>query len=236
MHIHKTLNGILLLTSVVLILSCNDQMGSGSGSDAAITNEFDSVSYAIGIDIATSLKRSGFDSLNTQALAKGFADIYEENPDAMDARDANNYVMTYMNKERQKVANENLAEAEKFLAENKDKPGVLTTESGLQYKVLEEGNGPKPTMTDQVKVMYKGTRINGEQFDATEDGNPAQFRVNGVIKGWSEGLQLMSVGSKWEFYIHPNLGYGMNPPRGADVIQANDLLIFEVELLEIVEQ
>jgi FKBP-type peptidyl-prolyl cis-trans isomerase FklB len=211
-------------------------MGSGSGGDAALTNEFDSVSYAIGIDIATSLKRSGFDSLNTQALAKGFADIYEENPDAMESRDANNYVMTYMNKERQKVANENLAEAEKFLAENKDKPGVLTTESGLQYKVLEEGSGPKPTMTDQVKVMYKGTRINGEQFDATEDGNPAQFRVNGVIKGWSEGLQLMPVGSKWEFFIHPNLGYGMNPPRGADVIQANDLLIFEVELIEIVKQ
>lgn len=236
MHIYKTLNGILLLTSVAILLSCNNQMGSSSGGDAALNNEFDSVSYAIGIDIATSLKRSGFDSLNTQALAKGFADIYEENPDAMESKEANNYVMTYMNKERQKIANENLAEAEKFLAENKEKPGVITTETGLQYKVLEEGNGPKPTMTDQVKVMYTGTRINGEEFDATEDGNPAQFRVNGVIKGWSEGLQLMPVGSKWEFFIHPNLAYGMNPPRGGGVIQANDLLIFEVELIEIVKQ
>ncbi|MBN2174544.1 MAG: FKBP-type peptidyl-prolyl cis-trans isomerase [Bacteroidales bacterium] len=206
---------------------------SGSKKEVTLNNDLDSVSYAIGIDIATNLKKSGFDNVNSDAIAKGFDDIFADKIPLIEPEAANRYVMDYFNKARDKKALENLENAEKFLSENKSKDGVITTESGLQYKIIKEGDGPKPQLTDKVKVSYKGTLIDGTEFDATEEGNPAQFRVNGVIKGWTEALQLMPVGSKWELYIHPDLAYGKNPrPGGA--IQANDALIFDIELLEIV--
>jgi FKBP-type peptidyl-prolyl cis-trans isomerase FklB len=205
-----------------------------SKKEVTLNNELDSVSYAIGIDIANNLKKSGFEDINTDALAKGFADIYSEKEDVMDSRTANSLVMTYFNKEKQRKADKNLEEAVAFLDENKNKEGVVVTESGLQYKVITEGDGPKPLETSQVKVNYRGTLIDGREFDASAPDSPAQFRVNGVIKGWIEGLQLMPVGSKYEFYIHPDLAYGANPRQGG-MIEANHLLIFEVELLEIVE-
>ena len=232
MTIFKMTKGLFFSVTALLMISCSGQMSSKK--EVTLNNELDSVSYAIGIDIATNLKKSGFEDINTDALAKGFADIYSEKEDVMDSRTANSLVMTYFNKEKQRKADNNLEEAVAFLEENKSKEGVVTTESGLQYKVITQGDGPMPVETSQVKVNYRGTLIDGREFDASSPDNPAQFRVNGVIKGWIEGLQLMPVGSKYEFYIHPDLAYGANPRQGG-MIEPNHLLIFEVELLEIVE-
>ncbi len=232
MKMYRIITGLVILVSVTLMVSCTDQMSSKK--EVTLDNELDSVSYAIGIDIATNLQKSGFEDINTDALAKGFADVYAETEGMMDAQTANTYVMTYFNKEKQRKAERNLQEAVDFLAENKEKEGVITTESGLQYKVITQGDGLMPAETDKVKVHYKGTLIDGREFDATTPENPAQFRVNGVIKGWIEGLQLMPVGSKWQFWVHPDLAYGANPRQGG-IIEANHMLIFEVELLEIVQ-
>lgn len=232
MKIYSTIKGLLFTITAIAMISCSGQMGAKK--EVTMTTEMDSVSYAIGIDIATNLKKSGFEEINTAALAKGFDDIYNEVEGAMDSRSANSYVMAYLNKEKSRKGQENLEEAQKFLAENASKEGVMTTESGLQYKVVVEGDGPKPLATDKVKVNYRGTLVNGTEFDASAPDTPAEFRVNGVIKGWIEGLQLMPVGSKYEFYIHPDLAYGENPRPGG-VIEANHMLIFELELLEIVK-
>lgn len=232
MRIYNVIKGLLFSITAIVMISCSSQMGSKK--EVTLSNEIDSVSYAIGIDIATNLIKSGFEDLNTEALAKGFADIYQEKEDVMDPQTANTYVMTYLNKEKMRKGEANLKEAVEFLAENATKEGVVTTESGLQYKIITEGTGPKPLATDKIKVYYKGTLIDGREFDGTDIATPAEFRVNGVIQGWIEGLQLMPVGSKWEFYIHPDLAYGANPRPGG-IIEANHLLIFEVEMLEILK-
>ncbi|MEZ5082040.1 MAG: FKBP-type peptidyl-prolyl cis-trans isomerase [Bacteroidales bacterium] len=232
MKIRKFLTGLSVVITVAILVSCEQQ--SGSTTDVTMTTELDSVSYAIGIDIATNLEKSGFDKINAHALTKGFTDVFDSVEGRMESKDANAYVMNYFNKERARKGENNMKEANEFLAENKTKEGVITTESGLQYRIIAEGNGPIPTETSQVKVNYRGTLIDGREFDATTEGNPAQFRVNGVIKGWTEALLLMPVGSKWELYIHPDLAYGANPRQGG-IIEANHALIFEIELLEIVQ-
>jgi FKBP-type peptidyl-prolyl cis-trans isomerase FklB len=235
MKMMKNLLGVILfVAAAIFMISCENQGGS-SAKDVTLNNELDSVSYAIGIDIATNIKKSGFEDVNPDAIAKGFADVYAEGDLIMDAQAANTYVMAYFNKARERKSAKNLEEAEAFLAENKDKEGVITTESGLQYKIINEGSGPIPVETDKVSVYYKGTLADGREFDGTQIDNPAQFRVNGVIKGWIEALQLMPVGSKWELYIHPDLAYGANPRQGG-IIEPNHMLIFEIELLEIVDQ
>jgi FKBP-type peptidyl-prolyl cis-trans isomerase FklB len=130
---------------------------------------------------------------------------------------------------------ESKAAGEQFLEENKSKDGVITTESGLQYMVMKEGDGEKPVATSKVKVHYHGTLIDGTVFDSSVDrGTPSEFFANQVIKGWTEGLQLMSVGSKFKFFIPQDLGYGATP-RGGGKIKPFDVLVFEVELLEIVQ-
>jgi FKBP-type peptidyl-prolyl cis-trans isomerase FklB len=234
MKMMKNLLGVILfMAASMLMISCENQMGTTS-KDVTLNNELDSVSYAIGIDIASNIKKSGFEEINPDAIAKGFADVYADSELLMDAQAANTYVMAYFNKARERKSAKNLEDAEAFLAENKEKEGVITTESGLQYKVITEGTGPIPVETDKVSVNYKGTLTDGREFDASQEGNPAQFRVNGVIKGWIEALQLMPVGSKWELYIHPDLAYGANPRQGG-IIEPNHMLIFEIELLEIIE-
>lgn len=233
MKIIKNSAGILLVLAVLTLTSC-DQQTTSSSKDISLSSEMDSVSYAIGIDIANNLKKSGFEEINPEAIAKGFGDVYDEAENIWDAQEANTYVMNYFSKAAERKAEKNLKTAEDFLAENKDKEGVITTESGLQYKILTEGTGPMPLETDEVKVYYKGTLIDGTEFDGTKDETPAQFRVNGVIKGWIEALSMMPVGSKWQLFIHPDLAYGANPRQGGP-ISANDMLIFEIELLEIVK-
>ncbi len=235
MKITKITTGLFFLMAAMMFFTSCEQPSGSASKDVTLNTDLDSVSYAIGVDIATNLKKSGFDEVNSAAIAKGFDDIFADVDPLMDPAEANRYVMDYFNKAKSKKGEKNLKEAIDFLAENGAKEGVMTTETGLQYKILTEGSGAVPTATDMVKVNYRGTLIDGQEFDASAPDSPAQFRVNGVIKGWTEALELMPVGSKWELYIHPDLAYGENPRPGG-IIEANHALIFEIELLDIVQQ
>jgi FKBP-type peptidyl-prolyl cis-trans isomerase FklB len=221
---------IPVLAVIILFSACNQKE---TASTIVIKNNVDSVSYAIGMDIGKSLQKNEFGDINADALAKGLSESYSENESMMSHEEATAYINNYIQKKQQAVANENLKKGEEFLEVNKEKEGVITTESGLQYKILEEGNGPIPAKEDRVSVYYKGTRLDGTEFDSTKEGKPVEFAVTGVIRGWTEALQLMPVGSKWELYIHPKLAYGAQD-RGT--IKANDVLIFEIELLDIVKK
>ena len=152
----------------------------------------------------------------------------------MTPQEAQQYLQTYFVEAQAREAAKSKEEGEKFLAENKTKEGVITTESGLQYQVVTEGTGAKPTAEDRVKVHYTGTLLDGTKFDSSVDrGEPAEFGVNQVIKGWTEGLQIMPAGSKYIFWIPSELAYG---ERGAGQdIKPNSVLKFEVELLEVIK-
>jgi FKBP-type peptidyl-prolyl cis-trans isomerase FklB len=193
----------------------------------------DKASYSIGVDIGMNFKKQNMD-LNADALAAGAKDALNGKPQVNpnEIRE----IMTQWQKEfgeKQKVmATKNQADGEKYLAENKKKEGVKTTASGLQYKSLKEGAGPQPKASDTVTVNYRGTLIDGTEFDSSyKRGEPATFPLNGVIKGWTEGLQLMKKGSKFQFVISPNLAYGERA-MGAD-IGPNSTLVFDVELLDV---
>jgi FKBP-type peptidyl-prolyl cis-trans isomerase len=204
-----------------------------SSINVSVKTEMDSVSYALGINIAASMKQSDLTNINELALAKGLREAFDEKEGVMTNEEAIDFLNKFMAKDREKKAQAALMENAKFLEENAKKEGVIVDPSGLQYKILVEGNGPKPLATDVVKVHYHGTRIDGTVFDSSvERGEPAQFPLNRVIPGWTIGLQHMSVGSKYIFYIPSELAYGPNPRPGGPV-KPNDLLIFEVELFEI---
>src|SRR5947208_1692009 len=198
----------------------------------SLKDQKDKVSYSIGLNIGSNLTRQNVE-INPDALTAGIKDGIAGKPQL--TQDQIKEVMTAFEKDmqqKQKAAGEkNAAEGAKFLEENKKKEGVKATASGLQYKAIKEGTGPQPKETDTVTVNYRGTLINGTEFDSSyKRGQPASFPLNGVIKGWTEGLQLMKVGSKYQFFVPPNLAYGERA-MGPD-ISPNSTLIFEVELLD----
>ena len=195
-------------------------------------NGIDSISYAIGINIAGNLKQQNL-KVNSAMMAKAIDQILNGQTTLMDGNAANAYIQGYFQNESMKKGAANKAVGDKYLAENKTKAGVVTLPSGLQYSIMKEGTGEKPASTDKVKVHYHGTLIDGSIFDSSvERGQPAEFGVTQVIQGWVEALQLMPVGSKWKLFIPSNLAYG---PQGPPSIGPNQVLIFEVELLEIVK-
>ena len=166
----------------------------------------------------------------TQAIKDAYG---EEGELIIQADSANKILNTYIQALQQKKLTANLEVGNKFLEENKTKEGVVTLTSGLQYLIMKEGNGPKPGAESKVTTHYHGTLIDGSVFDSSvERGEPASFPVNGVIKGWTEALQLMPVGSKWKLFIPSELAYGANPRQGGP-IEPNMALVFEVELLSI---
>jgi len=199
----------------------------------------DSVSYAIGADIARNFETQKMD-VNNDAFVNGFMDVAKKGDVKISEEEAlkvlTKYQQVMMAKRQTEEAaalTENIKKGEEFLAANKAKEGVKVTASGLQYKVITLGTGAKPVATDKVKVHYKGTLLDGTEFDSSyKRGTPAEFPLANVIKGWTEGLQLMPVGSKYEFYIPSELAYGKQGPPS---IGPNQALIFEVELLEIVK-
>ena len=230
---------VLTVIAALTFGSC----GTSSVTGQKLKTNVDSLSYAFGIVNYNALKSDSLD-LNAMVVAKAMLDG-KEGKATMTDEEARTYIMTFINA-REKVKMAKLAEAnkvnfkdyieqnEKFLAENKGKSGVTTTESGLQYEVVKMGNGPKPTSESTVKVHYTGTLIDGTEFDSSIKRNePAQFPVSGVIAGWTEALQLMPVGSKFKLYIPQNLAYGEN--GAGDVIKPYSTLIFDVELLEIIK-
>ena len=195
-------------------------------------------SYSFGVDFAKRLQQQGID-LDITALNRGIADAASGKKLAFEEGEMNQFKAEYTEQlraklliEQQKLAKKNLEAGKKFLAENAKKDGVVTTASGLQYKVIKSGDGPTPKAEDTVTTHYRGTLIDGREFDSSiSRGQPASFPVNGVIKGWTEALQLMKVGDKWELYIPSDLAYG-NAQR-SELIQPNSTLLFEIELLGI---
>lgn len=195
-------------------------------------NKMDSLSYAIGVLIGQNIKSQGVDKIVSADLAKALDDVFSGGKLAMDQGQANQVFSEYMTAKNKKSGASQLEEGQKFLEENKKRPEVKTTASGLQYEVLKATEGPKPKATDKVTVHYKGTLLNGQTFDSSYDrGETIEFPLNGVIKGWTEGVQLMSVGSKYKFFIPYNLAYGEQGAGGS--IKPFSTLVFEVELFKI---
>jgi len=205
---------------------------NGQSKKVKLKSKTDTAYYALGIEYGKNIRKNAFGQINKEAFVSGIMD-------ALNGKDTNRVkkssliVQQFMSEQREAKSEKAREEGENFLAENKNKEGIVTTTSGLQYKILREGKGPKPTKNDQVTTHYTGKFIDGNIFDSSvERGQPATFPVTGVIPGWVEALQLMPVGSKWELYIPQDLAYG---PRGQGPIPPYSVLIFEIELLEIVK-
>jgi FKBP-type peptidyl-prolyl cis-trans isomerase FklB len=221
---------------------------SPSGTPAPTStfkDEKDKVSYSLGVDIGKTLQKFQLD-LNEAALSQGIADVLGNKPMAMTDQELQATLSAFQQKMLQKqqeavtkkqeemkgVAEKNKADGKKFLDDNSKKTGVKTTASGLQYKVIKEGSGDKPKDADVVETNYRGTTIDGKEFDSSaKQGKSVSFPVNGVIKGWSEALKMMPVGAKWELFVPSDLAYG--DEGYGDDIAPGSTLIFEVELLSI---
>lgn len=197
-----------------------------------MTTDLDSASYSLGVSIAQNIKKQGMDTISAQMFAQGVADFFSENDSLrISLEDANNYLNQYFTEMYMAEMEENKEASEAFLEENKSKDGIVVLESGLQYRVIEEGSGESPTINDKVTAHYTGRLVDDTVFDSTQGGSPATFPVNGVIPGWTEALLLMKQGAKWELFIPSELGYG---ERGAgQVIPPNAALIFDIELISI---
>jgi len=220
---------ILILVTLAISIAAEEKVN--------LADPKQKISYSIGSDIAASLKRQGLE-LEPKAFAAGFVDTFTEKPLLTEAQIQETILefrKEFMAKHqaKQKLATEkNLKEGEGFLAANAKKEGVTITESGLQYKILHSGTGRSPSKTDKVKVHYHGTLVDGTIFDSSVDrGEPVTFEVNRVIPGWTEALQLMKEGDKWQLYIPSKLAYGEQAPGGK--IGPNATLIFDVELISI---
>ena len=222
---------------VIAAMSCQQ---NGGVSDVKLETPADSAGYAIGILVGNNNKEQvsnapGGADISIEAMVAGFAKAAMGEETDLTPEEADQIVREYFTSAGERQGQENLEAGNAFLEENKERPEVKVTESGMQYEVLAEGDGPIPTAEDRVRVHYHGTLIDGTVFDSSVDrGEPAVFGVTQVIPGWTEALQMMPVGSKWKIYLPSDLAYGERGAGGD--IGPNETLIFEVELLEIVEE
>lgn len=236
----KTNNWILGLGIATLALTACNKMGT-SGSSRDLKTQKDKVSYGIGMDIGRSFKQQSLDAKDvdlTKVMA-GIEDVLAGTKSALTDQELNQAMMAFQQQMMAKhdslsriKGEANQKAGEEFLAKNAKEPGIVTLPDGLQYQILKAGNGKKPDSTSTVTVHYRGTLVDGTEFDSSiSRGQPATFPVKGVIKGWTEALQLMPAGSKWKIFLPPSLAYG---PNGAgDKIGPNATLIFEVELISV---
>jgi FKBP-type peptidyl-prolyl cis-trans isomerase len=241
----KTIKFLVVCGVMISLISCNNQ----GVTKKSLNSELDSVSYALGLDMGIKVK-SNFSDIEKELFIQGFHNAIDSSNMLIEGQNVNAILNKFfqkrqqeaMAKKREEAANkaevdfaEVKKEGEKFMEENKSVSGVKITESGLQYIVMKEGSGEKPTATSKVSVHYHGTLTDGTVFDSSVDrGTPAEFGVSQVIKGWTEGLQLMNVGSKYKFFIPQELAYGATPRQGG-AIKPFMPLVFEVELLGIVK-
>lgn len=220
-----------------LLFACSGQGQKGNQPKAKPQSKEEKLSYTIGKDIGSSLRNNNIKP-NLDYLMEGIKHGLENAGFLMTDQEMAQAMQEYqqdrmkeMQEQSAREAGPERAKGEEFLTNNRQRKEVKETPSGLQYEVLKEAAGPKPTASNTVKVYYRGTLIDGTEFDATQQGKPAEFRLDQVIKGWTEGLQLMSKGSKYKFFIPADLAYGNNPPPGSN-IKPGSTLIFEVELLD----
>ncbi len=229
------------ITTAVLAMTVLAACSQGQKGRVALKTEMDSVSYAIGADIGTNFKRSKLDDVNLDAMKMGLRDGLDSAA-MMDEETLQAVVQDYMMKlqkdqmaEEAKAGEASRMKGEEYLANNAKREGVITTPSGLQYEVITMGTGAKPAATDRVRVHYAGTLIDGTEFDSSyKRGEPAEFGVNQVIPGWVEAIQMMPAGSKWKLHIPSDLAYGPGGAPGGS-IPPNSVLVFDVELLEVVK-
>ncbi len=228
---------LLFIVPALLFASCKN-----NETKVELKSYNDSLSYAIGKDIGKSFERGKLDSLNIDYVAQGMRDYFSKDTVIFTEKTLQNFLISYSMKKRAEAEEQRKAEAkekykdnleagQKFLSENSKKEGVITTESGLQYKILKKGTGKTPVTSDKVRVEYEGKLIDGTVFDSSyERKKPAEFGVTRVIKGWTEALQLMKEGSEWELYIPYDLAYG---DRATGDIKPFSALIFKVKLLKV---
>lgn len=229
---------ITALLGLTILSACTNSV-TGQKAKVPLLTNVDSVSYGIGTDIGHNLRMSGLEDLNVEAIARGIRDGIDST-EVLDDEQVRTVVQAYMINAQRKVmereqeeAEKNLVSGEEWLTENGKRQGVTTTASGLQYEVVRNGEGPKPGPNDMVTVHYRGTLIDGKEFDSSYNrGQPATFGVSNVIPGWTEALQLMSVGSNWKLFIPAGLAYGNSRGPGGQ-LPPNSTLIFDVELLEV---
>lgn len=223
-----------LVAAAIFVSGCNKIGSVGSYKSKKPSVAIDSVSYAVGLQIAQQLQMGGLDStVNVDLVARGIYDVMNNKKTLFGGDTVMMVLMKHFNPEAYGEMQMNIQKEKEFLAQNSKKPGIKSTPSGIQYEVLVSGTGEKPTEQSTVKVHYTGSLLDGKVFDSSvERGEPATFPLNGVIKGWTEGLQLMPVGSKYRFFIPSSLAYGAqgNPQGG---IGPSEMLVFEVELLSI---
>ncbi|ABW67381.1 FKBP-type peptidyl-prolyl cis-trans isomerase [Desulfosudis oleivorans] len=234
----KMITFFVTIAMIAGLTACQKSADTQAAPPALETDK-DKASYAIGVNMAQALVKIK-DEVNIDMVAAGLKDKVDGNTLLIEEADARSLLADFSKKlrekqmaEREALGQKNLEEGQAFLEANKAKPDVVTTESGLQYMVVKKGDGPVPTNEDRVKVHYRGTTIDGTEFDSSyEREEPVTLAVTGVIKGWTEALQLMPVGSTYKLFVPADLAYG---PRGAgDRIGPNAVLVFDVELLEIV--
>jgi FKBP-type peptidyl-prolyl cis-trans isomerase len=222
----------LCVATCIIFTSCNK-----TGGKPKLKTADDTASYYLGLyfgsQLANQIKESGIPKFNQDAFIKAAAEaITAKDGKKINQQEIGMFLNTYFQKLEAKAGEKYAKEGKEFLEKNKTAKNVKTTASGLQYEVIKEGSGAKPKAEDVVTVQYKGTLIDGTVFQSTyENGQPAEFPLNQVIPGWTEGIQLMSPGAKYKFYIPSELAYGANPPRQGGAIKPNMTLIFEVELL-----
>lgn len=225
---------VLIISWCIVVLAGSPVLGQEKGE---LKNDRDKLSYALGVSMAHNLKQYEVD-LNMDLYIKGLKDEFAGKKELLTEKEIASIIAKTQENVKSRIQEKVMEQIEKskregdaFLAENKKKEGVKTLPSGLQYKVIKEGKGKSPKDTDTVTVNYRGTFINGTEFDSSSKrGEPATFAVNGVIKGWTEALQLMKEGSKWKLFIPSNLAYAESGRPG---IPPNSTLIFEIELIRI---
>lgn len=229
MKTFRTLNFLFILLFVFTTT------GFSQKNSKRLKNYSDSLSYAIGIEMAKEVKDNLMleeENFNLKSYIMGFSAYYESKNLLFNMDSTHDFLGEYFNMKSELAKKELIQEGEDFLEENRKKPGIIQTESGLQYEILKSGDGAMPVASSKVKVHYTGSLMDGTQFDSSYDrGEPVTFGVGQVIRGWTEALQLMHVGDKWKIYIPSELGYGEN--GAGDVIPPFSVLIFEVELLGI---